>query len=99
VAFYVYVLRPPVWASLSVVVGLALMTFVPARYLYITRGGPFAKGMIAGGAAWAVLSAIVLLLPAANRRTPALVSLIYPMVYLTLSWIVTLRRLRVLNAA
>src|SRR5262249_24271891 len=34
VAFYLYALRPPGWLALAMVIGPALLTFVPAVYLY-----------------------------------------------------------------
>src|SRR5438034_11114765 len=61
VAFYLYVFEPAAWVSLAVIVTLALLTFVPAGYLYFTRGGPFARVMIVTGAAWAVTTAVVML--------------------------------------
>jgi phosphatidylcholine synthase len=94
VAFYLYLLTPPVWLALSVVLACSLLTFTPVRYLYLTRGGPFAKTMLASGAVWAALAVVIILLPAGEQRTLALVSLIYPMVYLLLSWAITIRLLR-----
>src|SRR5436309_30688 len=92
VAFYLYLLEPPVTVSLAVIVGLALLTFVPARYLYITRGGPFSTVMTVTGAIWAGITFLVVVGPAAERKTLARVSLIYPLTYLVLSWVVTMRR-------
>ncbi len=74
------------------IVAFALLTFVPARYLYITRGGPFSTPMLAGGAIWAGITFLVVVGPAAERKTLARVSLIYPLTYLVLSWVVTMRR-------
>jgi phosphatidylcholine synthase len=39
VAFYLYVLRPVGWVAVALLVGLALLTFVPARYLYTSQRG------------------------------------------------------------
>jgi phosphatidylcholine synthase len=39
VAFYLYVLRPPAWLTLTLLLGFAVMTFVPTRYLYPTQPG------------------------------------------------------------
>jgi phosphatidylcholine synthase len=91
VAFYLYLLSPPVWVSLAVVVVCSVLTLTPMRYLYLTRGGPFAKAMLIVGAVWAALTAVIVLRPAGERRTLALVSLIYPVLYLVLSWAITLR--------
>ncbi|HEY7545002.1 MAG TPA: CDP-alcohol phosphatidyltransferase family protein [Blastocatellia bacterium] len=92
VAFYLYELQPPVWFAASVIIFFALMTFVPARYLYASTGGPFMWSMIVGGIVWAVLLALILLRVTHYQKTLALVSLAYPGIYLALSWMVTLRR-------
>src|SRR5262249_1453924 len=39
VAFYLYVLQPPPELSVLLLVGFAVLTFVPARYLYPSMGG------------------------------------------------------------
>jgi phosphatidylcholine synthase len=95
VAFYLYVFGPRTSVSLAVIVGFALLTFVPTRYLYVTRGGPFSTVMLIGGAVWAAVACVLILGPAALRPTLALVSLVYPLTYLLLSWVVTMRRGRV----
>lgn len=92
VAFYLYVLRPPTWASASVIITLVVLTFVPTPYVYSTRGGPWARTMNVGAAIWFVLLGLVLVGDAGGGRTSALVSLIYPLAYLTLSATVTFRR-------
>lgn len=92
VALYLYELQPPLWLSMSVIIFLALMTFVPARYLYASTGGPFVRVMLIGGVVWAVLLALILLRATSHTKTLALISFIYPMAYLALSWIVTLKR-------
>src|SRR5262245_1075228 len=92
VAFYLYLLSPPAWLSAGVVIVCSILTFVPIRYLYMTRGGPFAKVMLVTGAVWAAMTAVIILRPASERRTLALISLAYPLVYLALSWIVTASR-------
>src|SRR3954469_19845413 len=55
VAFYLYVLRPPPWVALGVVVVLSLMTFVPSRYLYPSQPGPLNRFSNLLGAAWTCL--------------------------------------------
>jgi len=92
VAFYLYLLEPRVAISLAVIVAFALLTFVPARYLYITRGGPFSTPMLIAGAVWAALTFVLVVGPIDERKTLARISLIYPLSYLALSWLVTLRR-------
>jgi phosphatidylcholine synthase len=92
VAFYLYVLHPPVRVSAPVIVTLAVLTFVPTPYLYATRGGPFASLINVGAAIWFVVIGLALFGRADDRMMLALVSLIYPLTYLVLSASVTIRR-------
>jgi phosphatidylcholine synthase len=94
VAFYLYLLTPPAPVSIAIVVVFSLLTFVPTRYLYITRGGPFATVMLIAGAIWAAMTVVLVVGPAADRRSLALISLIYPLTYLVLSWILPLTRFK-----
>jgi len=97
VAFYLYVLRLPVWATILLLLVPALLTFVPSRYLYPTRPGRWNWLTNALGASWTSLLAwIVWRLPTdqppgAETLWPAIVSLVYPVYYLTASWAITLR--------
>lgn len=100
VAFYLYVCHTgvaplPGWLSLGVVLGFALLTFVPLRYLY-----PSAKrrrinhvtnalGVVWGG----LLVWILARMPAQDddRLLPwlLLASLVFPVYYLVASWIIS----------
>jgi phosphatidylcholine synthase len=103
VAFYLYVLQPlPGWLALAVVVTLALLTFVPTRYLYPAQGGRLNRLTNVLGVAWAALLLAVLWeLPAAApgaeappegpARRLGLLSLSFPLYYLVVSWAVSLR--------
>jgi len=90
VAFYVFVLHPPAWGTAAAIVVLSALTFVPTPYLYSTRGGPMAKAMNVGAVVWFVVLGLVLF--GRVRETVAVMSLIYPLVYLALSAAVTVRR-------
>jgi hypothetical protein len=68
------------------------MTFVPSRYLYASQGGPFVKFTVIGGVAWAVLLVLITFRIAGDQKTLSLISLIYPLGYLLLSWVVTIKR-------
>ena len=92
VAFYLFVLRPPVPLAAAILVMFAVLTFVRTPYLYATRGGPFARTMNVGAVLWFVLLGVVLFGPADDSRTVAIVSLIYPMMYLALSATIMVRR-------
>ena len=91
VAFYLYVLHPAAWVSASLFVVFSVLTFVPTPYLYASRGGPFATIINVGGAIWFVMMGLVLWF---EPRNLALVSVLYPLLYLALSAVVAVRRRR-----
>jgi phosphatidylcholine synthase len=104
VAFYLYILEPPAGVALGLILFLALLTFVPARYLYPTHRGPLNFWTNLLGVPWAALLIVLLIrLPAEKvdgryadntTRILCLVSLFYPAYYLLLSWAISLSWLR-----
>lgn len=101
VAFYLYVLQPlPHWLSAGLIVLLAVLTFVPSRYLYPTQRGRLNRVTIVLAAAWALLLGWILWKLPADRpaeesiQRMALVSLYFPVWYLGLSWIISVRMWR-----
>ena len=94
VAYYLFVLAPPVWVSVAVIVACSVLTFVPTPYLYATRGGPFAKLINIGATAWFTSLGLVLYGPAEYRRAITVASLAFPVMYMTLSAFVTFTRKR-----
>lgn len=126
VAFYLYVLRPPAWCVVLVLVVLSLLTFVPTRYLYPSyKPGRLSRLTTVLAAVWAGMVVMTLFrLPAidlADRvgdeltrlmtllvpsnleglspvsagadeaRRLALVSLFFPVYYMAVSWLISLR--------
>jgi phosphatidylcholine synthase len=97
IAFYLYVLMLPTWLSLALVLFFAVMTFVPARYLYPTHRGRLNRWTNLLGAAWAVLLIVILFrLPATRAfdsltNTLCLASLLFPAYYLAASWFISAR--------
>jgi phosphatidylcholine synthase len=101
VAFYLYVFQLPQPLALGLVVFLALMTFVPFRYLYATQPGRLNRLTNQLGGLWCLLLGWVLwLLPTdppagqtadTQTRVWAMVSLIFPAYYLLVSWGITAR--------
>jgi phosphatidylcholine synthase len=91
VAFYLYLLQPPVWASAGVLLTCTVLTFVPTHYIYATRGGPYALIVNVGAALWFVVLGVVLA-GGPGAQTLAVASLVYPVIYLVLSAMVTVRR-------
>jgi phosphatidylcholine synthase len=102
VAFYLYVLPLGPWLSLAVVVVLALLTFVPSKYLYPSQPGRFNQAVTILGVLWAIpLAWLVWNLPSDSspRRYQglervALASVAYPVFYLVASWVVAVSHWR-----
>src|SRR5262245_21020617 len=103
VALYLYLLHVhvvplPGWLSVGVVVGFALLTFVPARYLYPSQKGRLNLVTNVFGLAWAgLLVWLFVRLPVdgsvADDPTRWLIgaSLLFPLYYLIVSWAVSVR--------
>jgi phosphatidylcholine synthase len=93
VAFYLYALQPlPDWLSLGMVIGPALLTFVPSRYLYPSQKGRLNGWTNALAVPWVILLAITLwsLGQDGQARGLAVVSLYFPIYYLVVSWGISL---------
>lgn len=90
-AYYIYLLHMPPWLAGTIVVCLSVLTFVPTRYLYASRGGPFALTINLGAVVYFAMLALGLLWADAAGWRVVLVSLAYPGLYLGLSAVVTLR--------
>jgi phosphatidylcholine synthase len=102
VAFYLYVLPPGPWVALALVVVLAVMTFVPSRYLYPSQPGRLNVVHNILAAVWAVMCAFVLwTLPGHDVirgpegrgavRAVTQASLFYPAFYMGASWVVSVQ--------
>jgi phosphatidylcholine synthase len=91
VAFYLYLLRPPVWVSLALIVTLSALTFIPWRYLYPSQRTPFSRLTNLLAVVWAALLLIVLARPSENSRWLLLLSLAFPIYYMLMSWALTYR--------
>jgi phosphatidylcholine synthase len=100
VAFYLYVLHLPGWLAVAIVSLLALMTFVPSRYLY-PSSHPGALNVASNllGAPWCCLLLVVMIrLPAGDSMIAddptwwlAAGSLYFPIFYMVASWTVTVK--------
>lgn len=99
ISFYLYVFQPPPPVTIGFLVTFAVLTFLPARYLYPTHCGRLNRLTNKLGALWAVLMFwIVLHLPQTApegrfaddaTRHLALASLAFPIYYLLVSWWIT----------
>jgi phosphatidylcholine synthase len=94
VAFYLFTLRPPAWASLALIVALALLTFVPWRYLYPSQRAPYSRLTNLLAVVWVALLLLILAQWPATPRWLVLLSLAFPAYYMLMSWALTLRRWR-----
>jgi phosphatidylcholine synthase len=92
VAIYLYWLRPPLWLSLTVIVALAALTFVPSLYLYTTRGGRFSRVTNLLCLVWGVTLALILAGAFEDPRPFMWGSLAFPIYYFVASWAITLGR-------
>jgi phosphatidylcholine synthase len=92
VAFYLYFLKLDAGWNLGIVTVLSILTFVPLRYFYPTQPGLANRLTCALAGIWGLSLIVILILPR-NAGMPWLVgSLIFPLGYLALSWILDLRR-------
>jgi phosphatidylcholine synthase len=102
VAFYLYVLRPAPWGSLALVLVLAVLTFVPTRYLYLSQSGRLNRLTMLLAAVWIVLPVWILFqlgdeaasstaLVTESVRGLAILSLFFPVYYFIASWFISVR--------
>jgi phosphatidylcholine synthase len=92
VVFYLYVLRGSQMVNAIVLLALAVMVFVPMRYVYPSRTPRWRVVTLALGIAWGIAGLVMLWqLPAVS---PALLwgSLVFPVYYMALSFAVGCRR-------
>jgi phosphatidylcholine synthase len=91
VAFYLYLLRPPGWVSLSLIIVLSLLTFVPWRYLYPSQRAPYSRLTNLLAIAWVVSLLFILARWTDESRWLILLSLAFPLYYMLMSWALTFR--------
>ena len=99
VAFYLFFLRPLTWLSLALIVALALLTFVPWRYLYPSQHAPYSRLTNLLAVVWVAALLLILVQWPATPRWLVLLSLAFPAYYLLMSWALTLRRWRGMRKA
>ena len=102
VALYLYALPLSGWAALAIVIVLALLTFVPIRHLYPSQPGLLNRVSMAAGVIWTPLVAwLIWKLPGnsdprwiESTTRLAFLSLVYPLYYLGVSWVISIRHWR-----
>ena len=92
VALYLYLLRPPTWISLALIIALSLLTFVPWRYLYPSQRATFSRLTNWLAATWVASLLVILERLPDTSGWPVLLSLVFPIYYMLMSWALTLRR-------
>ena len=73
---------------------LAFLTFVPTRYLYTSRAGRWSMLTNVAGAAWAVALLVILWQWSETPGWLPIVSLVFPVYYMVLSWSISIGRWR-----
>lgn len=92
VVFYLYLLGTPPLLNTLIVLGLALMVFVPLRYLYLTRLPRHRPANYVLALIWAALCLVALFWePGPTQRLMLLVSLLYPAYYFVYSVLLDFR--------
>lgn len=94
IAFYLYFLRLSPTLVLTVLWGFALLTFVPALYLYPSQKTPYSFITNVLTAIWGVGLIVVLLRGAAVNAWLVPLTLLFPAYYLGISWWITIKRWR-----
>lgn len=97
VVAYLYILQPPRMVSALVLVVLAVLVFVPIRYLYPSRTRTLQGATLFLGSTWAaIFTWMIVRLPATDGPWTAL-SLIFPIWYVALSLWLHGRELKTVN--
>lgn len=81
VVAYLYLVGAPVWLNTLVIVVLAVLVFVPTRYIYITRFPHHRKAHMAAAIFSGLMLLLAVLIGEAARTPLVLLSLIYPVFY------------------
>ena len=91
VAIYLYWFNLPASVNLGVILLLSFLTFVPSLYLYPSYRGQYSRLVRSTCLLWAMLLTLIVVRDLADWRL-VLVSFTFPILYLALSWWITLRR-------
>ena len=91
VVFYLLILRLPAWINGAVLVALAVLVFVPIKYLYPSRMPVLRWPTNVLGGAWGVLILVMLWQYPSISRPVLLMSFVFPVYYFSLSFFLQLR--------
>jgi phosphatidylcholine synthase len=85
VVFYLYTLKTPLWINAFLIIALAILVFVPIKYVYPSRSPRFRSQINVLGALWgAAMLYLIYQLPNPSRVL-LFASLLFPAYYTTLS--------------
>jgi phosphatidylcholine synthase len=94
VAFYLLIARWPSVVNAAILLLLAVLVFVPLKYVYPSRTPVWQWPTIALGAIWGVLMLVMLWQYPAVSRPVFWVSFVFPIYYVTLSGVLHAKRSR-----
>ena len=92
VAFYLYVLKTPLWINAFFIIILSILIFVPVRYIYPSRSPRFRTQTNLLGVLWGVALLLIIYRLPEPPATLVFASLAYPAYYISLSLWLELRR-------
>jgi phosphatidylcholine synthase len=99
VVFYLFLARLPAGINAVILVALAVMVFVPIHYLYPSRGAAYQRLTNLLGVVWGVLMLVLLWQFPAVSQAVFWASLVFPLYYVVLSFVLEARRRRGAHAA
>ena len=94
IVFYLVVLGAPPAVNAAVLIGLAVLVFVPIAYVYPSRTPTLRVPTLALGLTWALLVLLMIWQFPGVSRPVLYLSLIFPAYYLVLSLVLNVRRRR-----
>jgi phosphatidylcholine synthase len=91
VVFYLLILRWPAWINGVILLGLAVLVFVPIRYVYPSRMPVLRWQTNALGSIWGVLLFVMMWQYPAISRGTLIASFVFPVYYVSLSLLLQLK--------
>lgn len=92
VAIYLYWFELPVFWNMAIILSLAILTFVPSLYLYPSYRGQYSQLVRWSCLIWGILLSLTVSGLFAAPGPVVLISFTFPVLYMVLSWSITLRR-------
>lgn len=90
-AFYLFILQPAPWINFTIVGILAILVFVPIKYIYPSRTGFYQKLNLTATAIWAIANLAILLTYPNHAPWLIWISLLFALYYTLMSLIATYR--------